>query len=829
MKILTLLKIGLISLLYVLNYSNVYSQAPQWIWAKSAGGTSNDETNTVKVDASGNIYLAGYFGSPTLTFGSTTLTNPGLFFVKYDPNGNVLWAKDAGGGWAYSVAVDALGSIYLVGSFINSPLTLGSTTLTNSGSMDIFIAKYDANGNVLWAKSAGGVNYDNGLSVAVDASGNAYVAGYFKSPTITFGTITLTNVDNTGGSDDIFLAKYDINGNVLLAKSTGGTGDDLACSVTTDASGNICLVGSFTSPTLTFGSNTLTNSGLYDIFLAKYNSIGNVLWAKVEGGIDHDLAFSVTVDSSGNTYIAGFSSSSTITFDSITLTNNINNLFNIYLAKYGINGNILWAKNPDCGLDSPSLSSCSVSTDDYGNAYVAGKFYYPTCSFGSTTLTNASYYNYDLVLAKCADILTVDVGIDQTIICGDTAQLNVTSDYKGSGIVYYNWSPSTGINNNSISNPIATVKSNTKYFVTVSTSDGWSAIDSVTVYINPLIINVSNNTSTTCGTAVILNTTNNYTGSGTLIHNWQPTIGLSATSVSSPTANPGSTTTYTVTLSTPNGCVASDQATVTLDPMPVEEICYVEFDTTTSKNSINWSTNLPVNIGTVHIYNEIATNVWSLIGTATASQSNFIDINSNPLNQSYSYKISLVDTCGIETDYSAFHTTITLMAAYDQGTNTYGFTWSAYQGLTVATYYLYGITASGTETLIGSVPGNQYFYNYTNPSLTFVKYFIGFNTPVCTSKINHMVKSNFIHSTILSITETICINNLVSFYPNPVNDNLQIQTALKIKSIDILDITGRLLLTTTSKTIDCRSFAKGFYFITLTTEKGKAVKKFIKE
>ena len=349
----------------------------------------------------------------------------------------------------------------------------------------------------------------------------------------------------------------------------------------------------------------------------------------------------------------------------------------------------------------------------------------------------------------------------------------------------------------------------------------------VTVYVNPLTINV-NNTSTTCGTPVILNTSNNYTGSGTLTYNWQPFAGLSAANVSNPSANPGSATTYTVTLTTPNGCIATDQSTVTLNPLPADEICYVEFDTITSKNSINWDSKFLDNIDSVHIYNEASTDVWSLIGSVSSSQYNFIDINSNPFNQSYSYKISVKDTCGNETNKSTFHTTITLLATYDQGTNTYGFTWSAYQGLTIANYFLYGITTGGTETLIGTVTGNQYFYNYTNPNLNFVKYFVGFNTLTCTGKTNHLVKSNYVQVA-TGIAETAGINNLVSVYPNPVTNNLQIQTALQINHIEITDITGRLLYTTTSTTIDCNSFAKGIYFVRVKTEKGTIIKRFVKD
>jgi len=321
-----------------------YDTSGNVLWAKSADGTGDDGASSVAVDASGNIYVVGYFGD-TLTFGSTTLTNAGhydIFLVKYDTSGNMLWAKSAGGTGddnAYSVTVDASGNSYVAGSFLSPTLTFGSTTLTNASSDgDIFLAKYDASGNVLWAKSAGGTDGDVASSVAVDASGNTYVAGWFYSPTLTFGSTTLTNTNVW--EDDIFLAKYDANGNVLWAKSAGGTDDDVASSVAVDASGNTYVAGWFYSPTITFGSSTLTNTNVWedDIFLAKYDANGNVLWAKSAGGTDDDGASSVAVDASGNTYVAGWFLSPTITFGSTTLT--YAGSGDIFLAKLSSNTGI---------------------------------------------------------------------------------------------------------------------------------------------------------------------------------------------------------------------------------------------------------------------------------------------------------------------------------------------------------------------------------------------------------------------------------------------------------------------------------------------------------
>jgi hypothetical protein len=402
----------------LLNINFINAQAPAWQWAKNAGGMLDDQANSVAVDGSGNSYVAGYFDSQTITFGSTTLTNANtdstgdIFLAKYNASGSVIWAKNAGGtgdDGASSVAADGSGNIYVTGSFTSPTITFGSITLTNAGSStnDLFLAKYDASGNIIWAKSAGGAGDDGASSVAMDNSGNIYVAGGFTSPTITFGSTTLTIV----GTGDIFLVKYDANGNVLWAKNAGGiinnsNYNNAATSVAIDASGNSYVAGYFSSPTITFGSTTLTNTNTdtldynSDIFLAKYDANGNVIWAKKAGGSgdEDDDANSVAVDGSGNAYVVGFFDSNTITFDTTTLTNTGN--FDIFLVKYDANGNVIWAKGADSSGDDGL--TFSVAVDGSGNSYVAGMFDSPSFTLGSNTLINAgdSNYTFNMFLAK---------------------------------------------------------------------------------------------------------------------------------------------------------------------------------------------------------------------------------------------------------------------------------------------------------------------------------------------------------------------------------------------------------------------------------------------
>ncbi|MBI3501612.1 MAG: T9SS type A sorting domain-containing protein [Bacteroidetes bacterium] len=384
--------------------TSIAATAQTWQWAQGAGDILNERGFSIRNDASGNSYVTGMFYSPSITFGSFTLNNadnagntPDVFVVKYDASGNALWAQSAGGlnnDNGFSVFPDASGNVYVTGNFSSSSITFGSTTLINastSGTPDFFLVKYDASsGNVLWAKRAGGTDYDDGLAVCTDASGNVYVAGDFSSTSITFGSTTLTNT-GSAGSGEIFLAKYDASGNVLWAKSAAGSGNDDEYGISTDGS-NIYITGAYSSSTLSFGSNSITNAGSQNIFIAKYDASGNALWAKSAGGNISDFGTAISA-AAGNVYITGYFSSSTVTFGSTSLTNAGGE--DIFIAKYDASGNVLWAKKAGGSSVDDGLG---IMADASGNAFITGVFGSTTITFGSTSLTNAG--SYDIFVAK---------------------------------------------------------------------------------------------------------------------------------------------------------------------------------------------------------------------------------------------------------------------------------------------------------------------------------------------------------------------------------------------------------------------------------------------
>jgi hypothetical protein len=456
---------------------NSFAQGPNWLWAKSTGGNNLEIGQSIDIDASGNTYIGGSFSSDSITFDNITLINKGssdLFIAKYDSLGNVIWAKSYGGsdGEAIvSIAVDSIGNSFVTGSFRSDTIIFDNTTLINSsgGNNDIFIIKYDPSGSEIWAKSVGGNDKDKGNGIALDNNGNCYVTGIFASDSISFSNITLFNsnpsyqdifvikydsmgnivwakgvkgnMDDIGvsiaadangncyltggfqsdsiffdniflinkgglGALDIFIAKYDSIGNVSWVNSDGGVGFDYGYSIVSDDDGNCCMVGILLNDSITFGNTVLTTVGSSDFFIVKYDMFGNVIWAKSAGGINEDYVCDIDVDISGNNYVTGWFNSSSISFGSVSLTNNgISGSSNAFIAKYDQDGNIIWAKNSG----GNSGVSNSIVINNSGKSYITGSFYDSPAIFGSTILNNVG--NGDIFIAQLNSNL---VGIEES-------------------------------------------------------------------------------------------------------------------------------------------------------------------------------------------------------------------------------------------------------------------------------------------------------------------------------------------------------------------------------------------------------------------------------
>lgn len=285
------------------------------VWGVSVGGAGQ----SIAIDGAGNVYVTGYFAG-TSDFdpgaGVFNLTSAGsgdVFACKLSSSGEFQWAVRIGGSegdHGYDVAVDGAGNVHLTGRFADTvDFNPGSGTFTLSAGANecVFVCKLDTSGLFQWARSLRDVGSDNGLGIAVDATGNSYSTGYFQG-TADFdpgaGTFNLTSA----GSPDAFLWKLDAAGAFLWARQLGGSETDAGYSPVLDWANNVYLVGSF-EDRMDFdpgpGFEEAVSAGRSDAFVWKLDESGELVWAGTMGGGNIDEIFGCAIDPAGNLHITG--------------------------------------------------------------------------------------------------------------------------------------------------------------------------------------------------------------------------------------------------------------------------------------------------------------------------------------------------------------------------------------------------------------------------------------------------------------------------------------------------------------------------------------------
>jgi hypothetical protein len=305
--------------------------------------------------------------------------------------------------WGYSVTIDGSGNILTTGEFRGSAdfdPSGGTTTLTSVAFEDIYVAKYDVNGNYIWAFSLPGTRHDHSYKITTDASDNIYIVGSFEQ-TIDFdpGVATVNRIAN--GQNDAFIAKYDSNGNYLWNISIGSNNDDEAKDIAIDASGNIYITGNFSGTMDIDPSGTiynLTSFGQSDVFVIKYDVTGNLIWGFGLGAGQYDYGEGICTNSSGDVIITG-QFDNTVDFDPNGGSANLTGSSNIFVAKYNSSGAYQWAFG--IGDNSSSDIGTAISTDLANNIYVIGGFDNMADFDPSSNIVNlASNGNRDVFLAK---------------------------------------------------------------------------------------------------------------------------------------------------------------------------------------------------------------------------------------------------------------------------------------------------------------------------------------------------------------------------------------------------------------------------------------------
>lgn len=341
-------------------------RAQGWLWA--AGSNGGSEGYGVAVDPWGNVYSSS-FASGSVHFGGLTLTGFGVFgtiIAKHDGNGNFLWAKGTGYGYAkpINLAADSRGNLYVLGYYISPTLTIDGFTLHNPASgSELFLMKMAPDGTVQWVNNVcQGTTPGN---IVVSGSG-VLLAAAFNDPVITVGSFMLTNHDAWGNTTDIVFAKYDSLGNVLTALNFGDVGNDQGCIAATP-SGKVYIAGTATSPLITFGGNILFNSDT-SMFIARLDTAYNTIWARNETGIGKvgSWVSAIATDSDENAFVCG-SWRHAAQIGSQLLP--ADTACNVYLARFDSSSNISWVKQI---TGNGQLGGFSVIADLCGHVWLSG-------------------------------------------------------------------------------------------------------------------------------------------------------------------------------------------------------------------------------------------------------------------------------------------------------------------------------------------------------------------------------------------------------------------------------------------------------------------------
>jgi hypothetical protein len=253
-------------------------------WVKT--GIGDGISYAVHVDRKDNVYITGEFYSSTISIGTQTLTrmdnDPDFFVVKLDTSGNSIWAKDGSNEYGYSITSNQNGDVFVSGNYYTATLTIDTYTFNNpgggGGGYASFLVRYDRYGNTIWVKNFGSTAGTYVYSVASDVS-NIYIAGYFHPfAPIVFGTYTLA--PPSGCTQPLYLVRLDFSGNVVYAnafKAGGGNGNgNVQAWACTDKFKNVYLFSLFDISQFDIGGYTLIQSGIANVFLAKFyfNDVG---------------------------------------------------------------------------------------------------------------------------------------------------------------------------------------------------------------------------------------------------------------------------------------------------------------------------------------------------------------------------------------------------------------------------------------------------------------------------------------------------------------------------------------------------------------------------
>ena len=658
-----------------------------------------------------------------------------------------------------------------------------------------------------WARSMGATSNDQGKSIVTDQFGNVYITGEFRN-TVDFDPgMSVFNL-TSNGAQDIFIEKLDSLGNLIWAKNIGGTGGDQGNSITIDTAGNIFITGQF-QHTVDFdpgaGISNLTSTGSTDIFVLKLDSSGNFIWAKGFGGTATDVGLSIAADLIGNVYTTGYFAGSADFKPgpgSSFLTSNGG--YDVFVQKLNSNGNFMWAK----GMGGSTFDyGRSISVDSSGNVYVMGDFRGTADFFsGSGAVYLTSRGSSDVFIQKfnpsgifvwVKQMGGVGTDVGQAIIIDGFGNIYSTGYFNGTA----NFDPGAG---------------------TASlTSNGSS--DVFVQKLNPL---------------------------GDFI--WAKSMGGTGTEGSNDIAIDHSMNIYLIGWFEGSADFDPGVGTTSLISNGSEDIFLQKLD---SLGNFLWATHMggpdsDVGYGlTVDDLNSIYTigNFKSTVdfdpgaGVSNLTSNGNIDCFAQKLDQCInSTKVDSLSTCGPYTwidgnTYSSSNNTATYTLTNSAGCDSV-VTLNLIINNVDATTYINGITiwANNTNALYQWIDCDNFYAPIPGEVYRSFTPISNGNYAVELIEYNCIKFSDCVPITTIGISERNTIQNF-RIYPNPSFDYLTITGSLGTYCIDVIDLTGRVIITTDLTTdnlqLDVSSLTQGVYLLRVIDKENGCTEilKFLKE
>jgi Secretion system C-terminal sorting domain/Beta-propeller repeat len=733
---------------------------PYWVWAKTAAGAGDETPTCIATDDLGNVYIAGKFNSPSLTLGAIVLTNNNaptndIFLVKYTAQGDVIWAKSfgaAGDEAANAIAVDASGNIYLTGEFNSNFLIFDGLVIPNQGSTDIFTVMLNTSGAVQWGRSFGGRLDESGLGITKDNNGNVILCGYVNSDTISFGSTTWYNISNSPLQSVVL--KMDALGNPTWVRlpDTATQGNNIARGITTDNNGNIYITGEFSNNVWFPNNAPLFSAGGSDVYVTKYSTAGSPLWSKRYGSTGTEGGIGIKSDMSNNIYITGNYTSPTVTFGTTTALVNT--------ASGGGSSDLFVVKIDANGGPIWATSgggayddyATGICTDNSGNVAISANYGSQDISFGTTTILNTGYPgNYDLCVAQ----------------------------FNGSGTL--NFVKAAG----------------------VTTFNDYCA-------------------------AIATDISGNIYATGSFFNTFTNFGNLSITN-----SNP---------------LFYSELYLAKILKMPTPAICQVTVDEASVYNEIYWDKTLFAanNIDSVIIYRETTINTYKRIAAiADTALSVFVDtvrslyfpFTGDPNSGKNRYKIQLRDTIGNTSVLSPWHQTV-----FDNVTGgVHSFNDYAIEGVATPVPQLNAYLLERDDNNTGAwaaIAGNSQSPmndpNYLSYPFAAWRIRTDWSIACDPSRINiNTTRSNIKKPTLISGIAEANNMEVVIISPNPANQLFVVTSATAMQMLVVYNTLGEIVYKNTNQAqqqkIEVSTWNQGVYFVEITNAQGRVVKKLVKE